>query len=247
LRLASGQAARAGGRARGQSTGARRTAPAEAAATSERLDQVDRNDPRCADACVESQRIGRWTLTGDAFIGALAIDRAIKRFMVEHDIRAASAAIARDGAVIGSRGYTWALPDYPITRPATLFRVASVSKIFTCAAIDQLVRTGVLGLDTPAFPYLGVTKLPLIPVDRDMNSITVKHLATRQSGLKDDVEVEVEIRSIAKLFGTTSRPTLAQVLQYIFGTALVARPGTGANYPIQPSRSWRRWWRRRRV
>jgi len=169
--------------------------------------------------------------------------------MVEHDIRAASAAIARDGAVIGSRGYTWALPDYPITRPATLFRVASVSKIFTCAAIDQLVRTGVLGLDTPAFPYLGVTKLPLIPVDRDMNSITVKHLATRQSGLKDDVEVEVEveIRSIAKLFGTTSRPTLAQVLQYIFGTALVARPGTGANYPIQPSRSWRRWWRRRRV
>ena len=130
--------------------------------------------------------------------------------------------------MIGTRGYTWAMPDYPITQPDTLFRVASVSKIFTCAAIDQLVTTGALSFETQAFPYLGVTKLPLIPADRDINSITVKHLATRKSGLKEDVEVE--IRSIAKLFGTISRPTRAQVLQYIFGTPLVARPGTGDNY-----------------
>ena len=120
------------------------------------------------------------------------------------------------------------MPDYPITQPDTLFRVASVSKLFTCAAVDQLVATGALSFETRAFPYLGVTKLPLIPADRDMDSITIKHLAMRQSGLKDDVEVE--IRSIAKLFGTTARPTRAQVLQYIFGTPLVARPGTSDDY-----------------
>ena len=179
-------------------------------------------------ACVESLRIRRWTVTGNTFIGALAIDRAIKPFMFDHDIRALSVALAKGGAVIGTRGYTWAMPDYPITQPDTLFRVASVSKIFTCAAVDQLVTTGALSFKTQAFPYLGITNLPLIPADRDINSITVKHLAMRQSGLKDDVEVE--IRSIAKLFGTTSRPTRAQVLQYIFGTPLVARPGTGDNY-----------------
>ena len=179
-------------------------------------------------ACVESLRIRRWTVTGNTFLGAFAIDRTIKRFMFEHDIRALSVAIAKGGAVIGARAYTWAMPDYPITQPDTLFRVASVSKTFTCAAIDQLVTTGALSFETPAFPYLGVTKLPLIPADRDINSITVRHLATRKSGLKDDVEVE--IRSIAKLFGTVSRPTRAQVLQYIFGTPLVARPGTGDNY-----------------
>lgn len=179
-------------------------------------------------ACVESLMSRRWTVTGNTFLGGFAIDRAIKLFMFEHDIRALSVAIAKGGAVIGTRGYTWAMPDYPITQPATLFRVASVSKIFTCAAIDKLVMTGALHLETQAFPYLGVIKLPLIPTDRDINSITVKHLALRQSGLKDDVEVE--IRSIAKLFGTTSRPTRAQVLQYIFGTPLVARPGTGDNY-----------------
>jgi CubicO group peptidase (beta-lactamase class C family) len=179
-------------------------------------------------ACVESLMIRRWTVTGNTFLGALVIDRAIKRFMFEHDIRASSVAIARSGVVIGTRGYTWAMPDYSITQPGTLFRVASVSKTFTCAAIDHLVTTGALSLDTHAFPYLGITQLPLIPADRDINSITVKHLAMRQSGLKDDVEGE--IRSIAKLFGTVSRPTRAQVLQYIFGTPLVARPGTGDNY-----------------
>jgi CubicO group peptidase (beta-lactamase class C family) len=179
-------------------------------------------------ACVESLRIRRWTITGDTFLGAFAIDRAIKTFMFDHDIRASSVAIAKGGAVIGTRGYTWAMPDYPITQPGTLFRVASVSKMFTCAAIDQLVTTGALSFETQAFPYLGITGLPLIPADRDINSITVKHLAMRQSGLKDDVEFE--IRSIAKLFGTISRPTRAQVLQYIFGTPLVARPGTGDNY-----------------
>jgi hypothetical protein len=179
-------------------------------------------------ACVESLGIRRWTVTGHTFLGALAVDRAIKLFMFDHDIRALSVAIAIDGVVIGTRGYTWAMPDYPITQPDTLFRVASVSKIFTCAAIDQLVTTGALSLETQAFPYLGVRRLPLIPADRDIDGITVKHLATRQSGLKDDVEVE--IRSIAKLFGTMSRPTRAQVLQYIFGTPPVARPGTGDNY-----------------
>lgn len=179
-------------------------------------------------ACVESLMIRRWTVTGNTFIGALAIDRAIKLFMFDHDIRALSVAIAKGGAVIGTRGYTWAMPDYPITQPDTLFRVASVSKIFTCAAVNQLVMAGALSLETQAFPYLGITKLPLIAADRDINSITVKHLALRQSGLKDDVEID--IRSIAKLFGTLSRPTRAQVLQYIFGTPLVARPGSGDNY-----------------
>ena len=61
----------------------------------------------------------------------------MKSFMFDHDIRASSVAIAEGGAVIGTRAYTWAMPDYPITNPGTLFRVASVSQIFTCAAIDQ--------------------------------------------------------------------------------------------------------------
>ena len=61
-----------------------------------------------------------------------------------------------------------------------------------------------------------------------MNSITILHLATRQSGLRDDVEGD--IRAIAKLFSMTSRPTIGQVLEYTFMSTLVARPGTSDNY-----------------
>jgi hypothetical protein len=50
-------------------------------------------------ACVESLMIRRWTVTGNTFLGAFAIDRAIKRFMFDHDIRALSVAIAMDGVV----------------------------------------------------------------------------------------------------------------------------------------------------
>ena len=46
-------------------------------------------------ACVESLNVRRWTVTGDSFLGALAIDRAIKQFMFDHDIRASSIAIAK--------------------------------------------------------------------------------------------------------------------------------------------------------
>jgi len=53
-------------------------------------------------ACVESLMVRRWTVTGNTFLGALSIDRAIKRFMFAHDIRALSVAIAKDGEVIGA-------------------------------------------------------------------------------------------------------------------------------------------------
>ena len=179
-------------------------------------------------ACVESRSPRRFTVTGESFRGAYALDAVIRRWMFDHDIRALSVAIAHDGAVLGKRGYTWALPDYPITQPDTLFRVASVSKLFTCAAVDRLVATGALSFDTRAFPYLGVAAPPLLHVDPDMDNITVRHLAMRQSGLRDDVEGDM--RAIAKLFSMTTRPTLSQVLEYIYMTPLVARPGTGDNY-----------------
>ena len=79
-------------------------------------------------ACAESLLIRRWTVTGDSFIGSIEIDALVSKFMKAHAIRAMSVAIAREGTLIANRGYTWAEPNYPITQPDTLFRVASVSK-----------------------------------------------------------------------------------------------------------------------
>ena len=92
-----------------------------------------------------------------------------------------SVVVARAGVVVVKRGYTWAEPNYPITQPGTLFRVASLSKIFTCAAIDRLVSMGRLTSSTAAFPFLGIIGklLPTQTPDPDIDKITVQQLATR--------------------------------------------------------------------
>ena len=74
-------------------------------------------------------------------------------------VRSAALAVARDGVVLVSRGYTWAEPWFPVTQPMSLFRQASVSKLFTSAAAQALHDDNVLGLDTPMFGFLGV-RLP---------------------------------------------------------------------------------------
>ena len=149
--------------------------------------------------------------------------------MKAHAIRAMSVAIAREGSLIANRGYTWAEPNYPITQPNILFRVASISKIFTCAAIDRLVTSGALSFDTRAFPFLGVTRIPLQVTDRYIDNITVKQLATRRSGLQRDFGAD--FRMIASLLGQSVMPTRDQLVRYIFGVhPLDAHPGSADSY-----------------
>jgi CubicO group peptidase (beta-lactamase class C family) len=163
-------------------------------------------------------------------VGSIELDAVISRFMKAHDIRAMSVAVAHDGTLTGNRGYTWAAPNYPITQPHTLFRVASVSKIFTCAAIDRLVKTGALNFATQAFGYLGITSslLPTQTPDPEVDQITVLQLAKRRSGLQRDFGVD--FRTIASRLGQSVMPTRAQLVAYLYGEPLFARPGTVDHY-----------------
>jgi CubicO group peptidase (beta-lactamase class C family) len=178
--------------------------------------------------CEESLR--RFTATGDGFVGSLELDTVVSRFMKAHDIRAMSLAIAREGTLSGNRGYTWAQPSYPITQPDTLFRVASVTKIFTCAAIDRLVKTGAIASTTPGFGFLGITSslLPTQTPDAEIDQITVQQLATRFSGLQRDFGVDY--RTIASRLGQTVPPTRAELVAYLYGEPLFARPGAVDHY-----------------
>lgn len=64
----------------------------------------------------------------------------------------------------------------------TRFRIASVSKQFTCAAILMLEAEGSLSLDEPARTYL-----PELP--GSMGRVTVTHLMHNSSGLRDMFEI----------------------------------------------------------
>ncbi len=66
--------------------------------------------------------------------------------------------------------------------PATRFRIASVSKQFTCAAILMLAAEGKLSLEAEARTYL-----PELPALADR--ITVAHLMHNTSGIRDMLEI----------------------------------------------------------
>jgi CubicO group peptidase (beta-lactamase class C family) len=87
--------------------------------------------------------------------------------------------VSRNGEVLYERGYGMANMETgtPIT-PSSIFHVASVSKQFTAMAVMLLARDGKLSVDDDVRKYL-----PEIP---DYGTpITIRHLLTHTSGLRD--------------------------------------------------------------
>jgi CubicO group peptidase (beta-lactamase class C family) len=68
---------------------------------------------------------------------------------------------------------------------STLFRIASCTKTFTAIAIMQLVEKGIVKLDEPLETYLPELKFRRPPA---MLPITVHHLLTHTSGLRDEIK-----------------------------------------------------------
>ena len=87
-------------------------------------------------------------------------------------------AVAVDGRLVWSRvcGYADVARRTP-TRPATLFRVGSVSKMFTATALARLVQDGKVELEAEVQKYV-----PSFP--RKDRPLRIAHLASHQSGIR---------------------------------------------------------------
>ena len=90
--------------------------------------------------------------------------------------------VVHDQELIWARGFGFADVDAktPVT-PATKFRTASHSKLFTATAIMQLRDAGKLRLDDRVSQYLPWFKIQ--PAEPDDPSITLEELLTHSSGL----------------------------------------------------------------
>ncbi len=103
-----------------------------------------------------------------------AVDRAVEIFMRTQNIHNAEFAMSEHGKVVLSHAYAYGAAG---TMPATIFRLASISKAWTSAATYTLFRRGTISRSTLAFNYLGITKpLPArAPVDPRVFTITVTY------------------------------------------------------------------------
>lgn len=130
------------------------------------------------------------------------------------------AVVAMDrGRVVLSSGYGMSDVDQGIAASdRTMFRVGSVSKLFTDLALMQLVEGGVIDLDQPVSSYLP-TFAPHNPFGVP---ITVRMLASHRSGL-------VREPPVGNYFDA-SAPSLLATVDSLNETALVYAPGTRNKY-----------------
>ncbi|HEY0041738.1 MAG TPA: serine hydrolase domain-containing protein, partial [Flavisolibacter sp.] len=114
-----------------------------------------------------------------------AVDSKIATFMTAYNIPGASLAVSRNGKLVYQKGYGFAdqATSEKVT-PAHRFRLASVSKTYTGAAILKLVQEGRLSLDAKVFGAGNVlgTDYGTAPYNTNLGNITVRHLLQNVSG-----------------------------------------------------------------
>jgi CubicO group peptidase (beta-lactamase class C family) len=113
----------------------------------------------------------------------LQLNRRIAR-----DKSFAGAVLVRGGGTdLLRRAYGYANRTWKIrNRPETRFRIASVGKMFTAAAVLQLIEAGRLAFDTRVTECLGLTGTKIPP------EATVRHMLTMTSGIADWINEDAE-------------------------------------------------------
>jgi D-alanyl-D-alanine carboxypeptidase len=147
-------------------------------------------------------------------------DSWIRGQMLSRHLPGIAVGVVFDQELIWAKGFGFADVDghLPMT-PATKFRMASHSKLFTSTAIMQLRDAGKLRLDDPVSKYLPWFKIK--PAEGDDPEITIEELVTHSSGLP---------REAGPHWTTHDFPTAAQVREYVTGHPAVYSPGVRWKY-----------------
>ena len=137
------------------------------------------------------------------------------------ELPALSIALVDDQQIVWARGFGCERPAYPSCVPATantVYRVGSVSKLFTDMAIMQLVERGEIDPDAPVTDYLPEFR-PENPFD---TPITLRQLMSHRSGL-------VREPPVGHYFDD-AEPTLRETVESLNSTSLVYEPETRIKY-----------------
>lgn len=151
------------------------------------------------------------------------VTRSLQR-MITHELQAKqipaiSIALVDDQRTVWAQGFGYADPQRKVRATAdTVYRVGSVSKLFTDLAVMQRVERGELDLDAPITRYLPDFQ----PKNRFGGTILLRHLMAHRAGL-------VREPPVGNYFDPT-QPTLAQTVASLNRTELVYPPGEKTKY-----------------
>ena len=143
----------------------------------------------------------------------------IQQQMAEKELPALSIAIIDDQQIVWAQGFGMADPKSKTPASAdTVYRIGSVSKLFTDIAVMQLVERGELNLDAPVTDYLP----DFHPENPFGTPITLRQLMSHRSGMLREPPVGN--------YFETSQPTLAATVHSLNDTELVFGPNTHTKY-----------------
>lgn len=173
----------------------------------------------------------KWTVRGS---GLAKFDAAVKEFMLANGVRTGQLSVAKNGVPKAQRAYTWGDETYPISETNQLMRVASLSKMFTCACIQRIYDDKSVIESTKVFMTLGITKKTLSTqtVDSRVNDITVEQLVDHEGGWDSSTagDYVFKMRKIANDLGLSVPPTKSDLIRYVYGEQLQFKPGSKSQY-----------------
>ena len=154
----------------------------------------------------------------DAEIAAAA-DTLAARALSQAGAAGLSVAVARNGKVIFSKGYGLAEVEHDVKVDGdSMFRMGSITKQFTAAAIMRLVEQGRIGLDDPVTRHVA-------GYNTHGREITLRHLLTHTSGIKSYTELKrVMVDEPEREF------THQEMLDMVQNEPLAFDPGTQFEY-----------------
>ena len=171
-----------------------------------------------------------WRTTGTAVPALSGFDTQMKTFMQARGITGGQVAVTYKGRLVLARGYSTS--STLTVQPTSLFRVASVSKSFTAAAIVKLVQDGKLSLSTPVGNIIDITPPAGQTKDSRWSTITLWKLLQHLGGFDRDVSGDPNFKdaTIAKALGVPMELHSADVIKYMAGQKLDFAPGTKYAY-----------------
>jgi CubicO group peptidase (beta-lactamase class C family) len=171
-----------------------------------------------------------WKTTGTAVSALAGFDNQMKAFMQARGVTAGQLAVTYKGRLVLARGYSTSTALD--VQPTSLFRIASLSKSFTAAAILKLVQDGKLDLATPIVKLLDIAPASGLTRDSRWSTITLWKVLQHLGGWDRDVSGDPNFKDaiISRTLGVPLELQHADVIKYMAGQKLDVAPGTKYAY-----------------
>jgi len=162
------------------------------------------------------------------------IDRKVENFKNYWGLKGVSIAIAKDGKLLYAKGYGYSNEENKaVVEPYSRFRVASISKLITAAAIMKLVEEQKLSLNDKVFGIDGILNNPYFGKAKDLriNNITVRDLLHHSGGWSARYGDQLFMADyISKSLNVPKPLKIDDIIRFVYTKNLHFTPGTRSSY-----------------